>query len=429
MKLLTFQKLGTAHNAPRVWLESQRLNSLGFSPGTRLSVASQSNRLVLTPSSEDTGNRVSQRRAAGGVRPIIDLNSMSLLKPISDYVEVKIEAAFNRICVSPSVRAFYIRKHLKAKPPYRTFEVFAGGGLLGAGAGEDYEIVGGLEIEPDYADVWQKKNPNATLIQSDIRLTHPSELPFFDVMLCGIPCTSHSNLGRAKKGLANKPELGDTGDLFMPVANIIACRMPLACVFENVPSFGTSLAGMTLKHHLKQLGYYIYETVLDPHGEWNEPQDRKRWMMVATLYPGFQLFTPKKPFVGTCKDFIDPPSAADKEDVECISGSIQCLNRRAIKHEEEGNGFGYTTINQNSTRVPTLVRSYYKVNLGPFVETEYGPRMLRKTEAEKLMGCSIDCDHYATAIQVLFQGVQTRVFRSVLDQLASFLFISSVTVK
>ena len=71
--------------------------------------------------------------------------------------------------------------------------------------------------------------------------------------------------------------------------------------------------------------------------------------------------------------------------------------------------------------MPTIVRSYHKINTGPFVETPYGLRLLRKVEVERLMGCKIDCDHYATAIEILGQGVQTRVFREILHQLAIFL--------
>jgi hypothetical protein len=37
------------------------------------------------------------------------------------------------------------------------------------------------------------------------------------------------------------------------------------------------------------------------------------------------------------------------------------------------------------------------------------------------MGCEIDCDHYATAIEILGQGVQTRVFQEILRQLSGFL--------
>ena len=56
------------------------------------------------------------------------------------------------------------------------------------------------------ADEWQARHSNAILVQSDIRALHSSELPEFDVLIGGIPCTSHSNLGRAKKQLAGKPE-------------------------------------------------------------------------------------------------------------------------------------------------------------------------------------------------------------------------------
>ena len=87
----------------------------------------------------------------------------------------------------------------------------------------------------------------------------------------------------------------------------------------------------------------------------------------------------------------------------------------------QGVGFRFTTINRSSIKIPTLVRSYHKINTGPFVETTDGPRLLRKHEAERIMGCAIDCAHYATAIEILGQGVQTRVFREILAQLGSFL--------
>ena len=46
-----------------------------------------------------------------------------------------------------------------------------------------------------------------------------------------------------------------------------------------------------------------------------------------------------------------------------------------------------STINQESARVPTIVRPYHKINPGPFVETAYGLRLLHKEEVERLMGC------------------------------------------
>lgn len=37
------------------------------------------------------------------------------------------------------------------------------------------------------------------------------------------------------------------------------------------------------------------------------------------------------------------------------------------------------------------------------------------------MGCEIQCAHYATAIEILGQGVQTRVFKEILAQIGRFL--------
>jgi hypothetical protein len=51
----------------------------------------------------------------------------------------------------------------------------------------------------------------------------------------------------------------------------------------------------------------------------------------------------------------------------------------------------------------------------------FGPRLLRKHEAERIMGCEIQCAHYATAIEILGQGVQTRVFKEILAQIGRFL--------
>jgi hypothetical protein len=196
-----------------------------------------------------------------------------------------------------------------------------------------------------------------------------------------------------------------------------------------VPSFRSSLAGQTLTHHLRQLGYCIYETVLDPHKEWDEPQDRRRWLMIATLQPGFRLQSPMVPFTGDLSEFIDPPNDRDRTDAERIAGSIAALIRHRERHRALGHGFGFSTITQASTRVPTIVRSYHKINVGPFVDTIFGPRLLRQHEVERLRGCAIDCEHYATAIEILGQGVQTRVFLHVISQLSSFLQNRSVVDK
>lgn len=422
MTLISFQKLGKSNGSPRLWLESTRLERIGFSPGMPFSIRRHGQGIRLQPEII-SANHVSQRKTVGRQRPIIDVANRIMLSPLAAYSEIKIIAQHEKIDALPSTRAFHIARGFYIRPPFKTLEVFCGGGTLSAAIADspDFILIAGLEVEPKFADIWEKAHPQATLYQTDVRLAHPSEIPKHDVLVAAIPCTSHSTLGRAKKSLANIPELGDTGDLYLSVAHIVAHHLPAACVFENVPAFAKSLACLSLIHHLQKLGYSVCELLLNPLTEWNEPQDRRRWIAVATLKPGFQIVSPNIPFEGDIAEYLDLPSVSDRAEAERIAKSIESLRRHNERHAKLGHGFGFTTINRDSTRVPTIVRSYHKINTGPFVETPYGLRLLHKAEVERLMGCRIDCDHYGTAIEILGQGVQRRIFKSILSQLADFL--------
>lgn len=419
MSLVVIQPLGRNRETPRLWIESQRLNQLGFSHGIPFAIEERTDKLVLRPAIL-AENHVSSRAVAGGRRPIIDLASHSLLSGLAEYSEVKIIASFERIEVTPSQRAFAIQKCRTLQPPFRVLEAFAGGGTMTASLSGNsrFTVVAGIEIEPDFADEWQGRHPEAALVQADIRLVSSRELPEFDVLIGGIPCTSHSNLGRAKKDLAGKPELGDTGDLFLPVVNLISERMPAAIVLENVPLFATSLAGQLLVSHLKRIGYHVSTTILQPNTEWGEIEDRKRWVLVATLHQPFALRVPDQPCTATVSAYLDARNPEqDRIDAERIAKTIEGLRSHNARHQAAGHGFGFMVIDGTETRLPVVPKSYHKINTGPFVKTPWGPRLLRQEEIERIHGCQLSTHHYATAVQMLGQGVQTRVFRSLFHQL------------
>ena len=67
MNLIAIQPLGRNREIHRLWIESQRLNRLGFTPGTPLEIRSQSGQLTLTPAILGE-NHVSSRRVSGGRR-------------------------------------------------------------------------------------------------------------------------------------------------------------------------------------------------------------------------------------------------------------------------------------------------------------------------------------------------------------------------
>jgi DNA (cytosine-5)-methyltransferase 1 len=419
VSLLAIQKLGRNRDTPRLWIESARLEGLGFSPGVPLETEASPENLILRPAVLGQ-NHVSSREVAGGRRPIIDLESESLLSGLASYSEVKIIASFERIQVSPSHRAFSIQRSHVRQPPFRILEVFAGGGTMTAGlhGNSAFQVIAGIEIEPSFADEWQAANPHALLVQSDIRAVHHSELPDFDVLIGGIPCTCHSNFGRAKKKLAGKPELGDSGDLFLPALTLVSERMPAAVVFENVPAFGTSLAGELLVSTLRRLGYHVSTNVIAPNSQWGEIEDRKRWLMVATLDQPFTLFTPGKSCSSPLSEFLDPPNATlDQADCARIARTIEGLKAHNMRHQALGHGFSFSVVSSTDTQIPVIPKSYHKINTGPFVQTPFGLRLLRQSEVERIHGVQLHTQHTATAFQILGQGVQTRIFRQVFQQL------------
>lgn len=423
MSLLAIQKLGRNRDTPRLWIESQRLESLGFAHGQPLHIESKPDTLILRPAILGH-NHVSSREVPGGRRPIIDLESESLLANLAAYSEVKIIASFERIQVTPSHRAFAIQKSRLCQPPFRVLEVFVGGGTMTAAMHQDekFRVIAGVEIDPIFADEWQAANADAQLIQADIRALHLSELPEFDLLIAGIPCTCHSNLGRAKKHLAGRPETGEEGDLFLPVLSLISQRMPTAVVLENVPGFASSLAGELLASNLKRIGYHVFTTILKPNADWGEIEDRKRWLLVATLDRPFSLLAPERKCNRTLSMFLDTPDPSrDEADARRIARTIEGLKAHNARHEGLGHGFEFTVVDGTETRIPTIPKSYHKINTGPFVKTPSGLRLLRQSEVERIHGIQLRTRHYATALQILGQGVQTRLFRQVFQQLSDHL--------
>ncbi len=423
MKLLAVTPLGRNRETSRLWIETSRLEALGFPAGTPFSVETKGEELVLKPAVL-AENHVSSRAVAKGRRPIIDLANQAYLQGLAEFPELKITGWFERIRVAPTRRAAAILQSRRLTPPFRVVESFAGGGTMTAAlVGIDrFRVDAGIEIDVAYADEWQATHPNAALVQADIGAVESSDLPPFDILIGGIPCTSHSNLGRAKKGLAGKPELGDTGDLFIPVLSLVRDRMPAAIVFENVPSFGTSLAGQVVVSHLERLGYHVFTTILKPNTEWGEVEDRQRWVLVATLDRPFEIRVPGIICRTPVSAFLDPPNPVrDEADARRIAVTVEGLRAHQERHRALGHGFGFTVLDGHEARIPVIPKSYHKVNSGPFLQTPFGPRLLRLPELERIRGHHLLTEHYATGVEILGQGVLIRVFRTIFQQLEAHL--------
>ena len=136
--LTAYQKLGFNKGCARVWIESPRLQQLGFEAGTFLDVQSRANHaLHLVPVRHQTRNRVSFREMSGLACPIIDLNSRRLLSDFQGHTEIKLSASYKMLRVTPSVRSFHILQHRDRGLPLPAIEYFAGGGTLTSAITDD----------------------------------------------------------------------------------------------------------------------------------------------------------------------------------------------------------------------------------------------------------------------------------------------------
>jgi DNA (cytosine-5)-methyltransferase 1 len=419
--LTSFLTVGANKGAPRIWIENNRLSRLGFAPGTRLHSNTRGNEITLVPAIDGTRIVSSHRQ-----RPAIDLNSHKLLSAIAGFQEIRVKVSVGRLHIKPSIHAFHIQRAARSIDQVRVLELFAGGGTFASAIRgiEGVTIVGAADKNPTYSHFYDLSHPNTEhLLIGDARRIPVSDYPQFDMLVAGIICSDTSKLGRAKKGLAGAPERGESADLFIPVLSLIASRLPPAVVLENVATYKNDAASSLIRTYLKHLGYHCYETIMDSHNEWGDIQDRKRWCLIATLKQGFNLTAPGVRCTRKVSEFLDAPSAEDRADCAAVSKNVQGLLEKEKLHRQRGNGFRFSVLDPDATKVPTITKSCRKGNLqGPWIQTQFGYRLLRASELARISGHAIHPSaSHTVAGEIVGQGGAVRMWALVFRQLVHFL--------
>lgn len=404
-------------SAPRAWFESSCLSRCGFEPGTPYNIQFRANGLSLIASA--LGERiVSSRTTRHRRRPVIDLNSYRSLGELAEANEVRLRGSFGRLDLAASVRAAAILRARMRPSTFRVIDFCCGGGTASAAfRGLPYNVVAGVDMETAYLEEFATHHPAAELILADLRGVHHSDLPEFDGAFFGLPCTEHSGPGRARKGLGGKAELGGVGDLYLSALALIAARLPLFFIFENVPSFGASLAGLSLVAHLRKLGYHINETVLDGR-DYGQISPRRRWFAVGCLVPGFAFGAPQPRLIRSLDAFLDPVDAdADRADAERIARTIDTLAKHCERHAAMGNRFTLNVVDRDATELPAILKTYHKINTtGVYLRTPYGPRMFRPAEVCRIQGHEFNETDPTTIYQMSGQGVQSDLVREAITR-------------
>lgn len=184
----------------------------------------------------------------------------------------------------------------------RVLDLFSGCGGFSLGfhrAG--FEIVGGVELDPDAAAShglnFHGSADGLYAQPRDITRTDPLDLlrtwghadpeSAVDVIIGGPPCPAFTRVGRAKLREVHKDPRAHVNDpragLYLHYLGFVGALKPLAVVMENVPdivSFSGRNVAEEICETLESLGYRSHYTFLDA-ASYGVPQFRERFILVG----------------------------------------------------------------------------------------------------------------------------------------------------
>ena len=281
------------------------------------------------------------------------------------------------------------QKDKGGKIMYKICSLFAGvGGIdLGFIETKKCEIVYANEFDP-YAVQTYEQNFNHKVDCRDIHLVKVEEIPDFDIMVGGFPCTSFSVAGY-RKGFDDDR----TGDLFFEMERIFKIRKPRVVFLENVKNLVGHDKGKTFRtiiEKLEEAGYKdkIRYQVLNACEFGDIPQNRERIYIVAFRdkkdYDRFQMPMPIE-LKKSIKDIFEFKKPVDDK-YYYTPGKYKGEMYDLLKAEMDDDNTVYQWrrkyVRKNqSNLVPTLT-----ANMGegghnvPLIKTNYGIRKLTPIE-------------------------------------------------
>lgn len=249
----------------------------------------------------------------------------------------------------------------------------------------------------------------------DITKISASEIPDHDILLAGFPCQAFSQAG-LKKGF-----LDTRGTMFFEIQRILAAKRPKAFLLENVKQLKGHNKGQTLDTILKvlrgefnseisadillsketrqalsdKLDYFVDFKILNARN-FGVPQNRQRIYIVGFDKNYFKASSLKDIFQFPEGSQPDKNLGSILEDSETVDPKFTITERmweghqnRRLKHQEKGNGFGYSLFRRNSQYANTISARYWKDGSEVLIDqSEIGkrPRTLTPLECARLQG-------------------------------------------
>lgn len=328
------------------------------------------------------------------------------------------------------------------KTTFAITEFFPGMGTLCAPFSEGLKVHGEVrvssaaEIDARYLGMFSRQHPEASTYLGSVAAYAPEEISAeaesaFTVFLAGVPCTGASLAGMAKNHLSAPEMHSDVGALFLPTLHYITMHKPMLVCFENVPNYANTLSARLIRSHLAILGYEVTERVLNPYTDFGVATERVRWVLIASRAGRFEWNYTPRAFTGDISHLLDAESEADRADEftpEQVAAHTKYCDRKAA----EGCGFSRRILERTSTKVPTIPKSYGKIQpTGVFLKSGSSYRMLRPAEVARIHGFgpafieTIKLIPKTTAYEVLGQGVVAAPFRSLGEAIGAWVAAKS----
>jgi DNA (cytosine-5)-methyltransferase 1 len=210
------------------------------------------------------------------------------------------------------------------------------------------KVLGGIDIESDYKKTYEKNNKGSIFIEADIAKLEPEKLATLlkikpnmnDLIFIGCsPCqyytTIQTDKTKSSKGKLLLEEFKRFVDYFMPAFIFI----------ENVPGLETKAESplSKFKNYLKRQGYIFEDKVVNA-SNYNVPQNRKRYVLIASrVVSEIEIPIVKAKTVKTVRDTIGnlPPISAGHKDEKADkhwSGRLEEINLERIRKVPHNGG-------------------------------------------------------------------------------------------
>ena len=408
--------LGETAKGGRIYLQGKWLLRTGFEPDAKFEAEITQGKIILRLDDEGT-RRVSgkQNRSI----PVIDIENQQVRDAFLNTPKLLVSVRNHTITITPAHTLVLIQER---KLTMTEGSLFSGGGFLTqAAASLGFVPRFAVEVEPDYAEVYEENHPGAAMFNCSVEEIPYESLRQFrplGLLTMGIPCEPFSRSRHWDKGTdaaGNQirrdrelpPEAHPNGDMVYWALRAVEATNPHTVLIENVPDFLKSAAYHILCNVLTRLGYNVEGRIIDPI-DFGALTSRKRAVIIARTGSPVEWPAPTIFSTRTMSEVLDPAEAGEWFNESSKPWLFNHWRHQAAK----GNGFVSQQITADSPSVGSITKRYFAgqgqhpVVKHPVLADTY--RWLSLQEVRRLHGIADDYfvgDSKTLAGELIGQGV------------------------